>query len=162
MTNHWQALLAVGARLRGDRRGAAAMFVAAGLVSALGSAAFVVDLGNAMVARRSLQASTDAAALAGAADINCCTAQVGKALITARSFSAAAGNANASAKMVASITPGYPQLKCLASTGVSCTGPDSANAIVVRQQATVPMAFAKVFGISTLDIAAMPRRRLPT
>jgi len=143
MTNHWQALRAVGARLRGDRRGAAAMFVAAGLVTALGSAAFNVDLGNAMVARRSLQASTDAAALAG-----------GNANASA--------SASASAKMVASITPGYPQLKCLASTGVSCTGPDSANAIVVRQQATVPMAFAKVFGISTLDIAAMPRRRLPT
>lgn len=102
------------------------------------------------------------AALAGAADINCCTAQVGKALITARSFSAAAGNANASGRMTATVSAGYPRLRCLASTGVSCTGPDSANAIVVRQQATVPMAFAKVFGISTLDIAAMPRRRLPT
>jgi hypothetical protein len=49
---------------------------------------------------------------------------------------------------------GYPQLKCLTSTGVSCTGPDSANAIVVKQQATVPLIFGKLFGLSTKTLTA--------
>lgn len=54
---------------------------------------------------------------------------------------------------------GYPQLKCLTSTGVSCTGPDSANAIVVKQQATVPLIFGKVFGMSSTTITDCDRGR---
>lgn len=154
MINPFTPLLSTLGRLRRDKSGAAVMFVAAGLVTTLGSAAFVIDLGNATVARRALQASTDASALAGAADINCCKDAAGTAVATAQRFSAKPGGANASARMAVTIAPGFPQLKCLASTGVSCTGPDSANAIVVRQTATVPMNFAKVFGISTLDIVA--------
>ncbi len=49
---------------------------------------------------------------------------------------------------------GYPQLKCLTSTGVSCTGPDNANAIVVKQQATVPLVFGKLFGMTTTTLTA--------
>ena len=154
MMNLFKPLQSLLRKLRHDTSGAAVMFVAAGFVTTLGSAAFVIDLGNATVARHALQASTDAAALAGAAEINCCTAQPGKALVTARNYTAETGKLNATAKLSIT-TPSTIQLKCLASTGVSCTGPDSANAIVVRQQGTVPMNFAKVFGISTLDVSAV-------
>ena len=140
-------------RLRRDRRAVVAAFVAMTMVATLGTAAYVIDMGNVLLAHRQLQAATDAAALAGAAEINCCTAQPGKALQTARAFSAASGGSNASTRMTVAITSGYPFLRCLAITGVSCAGPDSANAIVVRQSATVQMIFARIIGIPTMDIA---------
>ena len=49
---------------------------------------------------------------------------------------------------------GYPQLKCSSSTGVSCTGADNANAIVVKQQAVVPMWFAQILGIPNMTVSA--------
>jgi hypothetical protein len=50
---------------------------------------------------------------------------------------------------------GYPQLKCFTTTGVSCTGPDSANGIVVVEQATVPLYFARIFGVTSWPISAI-------
>jgi len=38
-------------------------------------------------------------------------------------------------------------MKCLTSHGVSCSGPDSANAIEVKQQVVVPTFFAGLFGL---------------
>ncbi len=140
-------------RLRRERRAVVAAFVALTMVATIGSAAYVIDMGTVLVAHRQLQAATDAAALAGAADINCCTTQPGKALLTARAFSAASGGSNASARMTVAISSGYPYLRCVAATGVSCVGPDSANAIVVRQAATVPLTFARLIGIPSMNIA---------
>ena len=147
-------LLLLLRRLHGDRSGMAAAFLALTMVATVGTAAYVVDMGNVMVAHRQLQAATDAAALAGAADINCC-AQAGQAVRTARTFSAQNGSNNATTRMTVAIAPGYPILRCVAVTGVSCTGPDNANAIVVRQTATIPMIFARIVGIRTMDIAAI-------
>ncbi len=138
-------------RLAGDRRGAVAFLIAMSMTAILGFAALVVDLGNARLAKRTLQASTDAAALAGAAQINFVP---GTAIATATSFSSVTGGSNATARMTATMTSGYPRLVCLASTHVSCTGADHANAIVVRQQATVPMVFARLVGFPSVTIAA--------
>ena len=49
---------------------------------------------------------------------------------------------------------GYPKLKCLTSTGVSCGGTDSANAIVVSMQATIPLFFGGFVGQSSKTITA--------
>src|SRR5258706_11637731 len=52
---------------------------------------------------------------------------------------------------------GYPALRCFTSIGVSCggvTSPDNATAIVVKQQATVPLLFAPILGMSTTTISA--------
>jgi len=138
-------------RLARDRRGAVAFLVAISMTAILGFAAMVVDLGNARLAQRTLQASSDAAALAGAAQINFVP---GTAIATATSFSSVAGNANATARVTATMTSGYPKLVCLASTNVSCSGADKANAIVVRQEATVPMVFARLVGFPSVKIAA--------
>jgi hypothetical protein len=56
--------------------------------------------------------------------------------------------------VTATMLSGYPQLKCLTSTGVSCTGSDNANAIVVKQQAVVPMWFAQILGLHNMTITA--------
>jgi len=55
------------ARLRCDRRGAAAALIALSMAALTGTAAISVDLGSAYLARRQLQGIADAAALAAAA-----------------------------------------------------------------------------------------------
>ncbi len=139
---------------RRDRRGVTAMIVAFSMVGLVGFTGFVVDVGHVLAVQRQLQASTDAAALAGAQDINCCTGTPGKAITTATSYSSATGDMNAIPGITATMVSGYPVLKCLSSTGVSCTGSDSANAIVVRQQATVPLWFAQVLGVQPFTVSA--------
>lgn len=143
----------VGDTLRSTRGASVVIFVMA-MVVIVGSTAYVIDLGNVYNAHRVLQASTDAAALAGASEVNCCTTQPGKALATASNFSAVSGARNASARMTATMAPGYPQFRCLTTTAVDCTGSDSANAIVVKQNASVPMNFARILGISSMNISA--------
>src|ERR1700730_6617228 len=100
--------------------------------------------------QRSIQASTNLAALAAAQNINCCSSAPGKAKTTATSYTAL----NPVGRQTVTMASGYPQLKCLTTTGVSCGGPDSANAIVVKQQATVPLLLGGLFGKSTTVVSA--------
>ena len=139
-------------RFRRDRKGATVVVFMGTLLGMLGSAAMVIDVGNVYVARRALQSSTDSAALAGASEINCCSAQPGKALTTATAYSAASGQANASARWAVTMASGFPQFRCLATIGVPCGGSDSANAIVVSQSAVVPTYFAALFGLTTWTV----------
>ena len=141
-------------RFRTSERGATAIIVALMMTTIVGMVGFVIDVGHVMYVQRQLQAATDSAALAGAHDINCCTSG-GSAVTAANLYSAAVGDKNAiGGGVTATMVSGYPSLKCLASTGVSCTGSDSANAIVVKQQAVVPMWFAKILGINNMTITA--------
>lgn len=140
-------------RLHRDRRGAVAVMMAAGTLLFVGFGAAVVDIGYLFHIRRVLQTSADMAALAGAQDINCCAASPGRAVSTAVSYSGVNGNRNAVAGLDVSMPSGYPALRCLTSTGLPCTGPDAANAIVVKQQTDVPLFFAKIFGSSTIPVS---------
>jgi len=149
MSRVWSLL----GRLRHDRRGSVAVMLAGGLVLFVGLGAAVVDIGYLFHVRRVLQTSADMAALAGAQDINCCSSAPGQAISTAVSYSGVSGNRNAADGLDINIPSGYPVLRCLSSTGISCTGSDSANAIVVRQQTNVPLFFARIFGTSTLPIS---------
>lgn len=135
--------------VRRDRRGAIAVIFALTSVATVGMTAFVIDTGRLFVAQRELQAATDAAALAGAAAISS-----GNAMPTALSYSAVSGGENDDGQFSVSLANGYPAFKCLKGTGVPCDGKDKANAIVVRQEATIPMYFAGILGIRSLDIAA--------
>jgi Flp pilus assembly protein TadG len=139
-------------RMHRDRSGAVAVLVGVLIVVLAAFSAIVVDLGYLFYAQRTLQASADAAALAGAQDLNLGTG--GTAIATAIAYSGVTGNKNANANLTVTMASGYPQLKCFTSTGVSCSGPDSANAIVVVEQATVPLYFAKVLGINSWRISA--------
>lgn len=138
------------ARLGADRSGAAAMIFVGTLVVTMGMAAFVIDVGAVRVAQRELQASSDAAALAGASEI-----LSGNAMAQAASYSAGSGGANQVRSDGARISVGYPVLKCLAGTGVPCGGPANANAIAVRQQAVVPMIFGRILGLDHWEITAL-------
>ncbi len=127
-----------------DGRAAIAPIVALSMVVLAGVAALAVDIGRAFSVQRSLQFSSDAAALA-TLDINCCSTAPGTAITTANSYSAISGGRNASSQATVTMVSGYPQLKCLTSAGILCSWASiSANAIVVKQQATVPMYFAQI------------------
>jgi Flp pilus assembly protein TadG len=122
------------------------------LIALVSFSAIVVDLGYLFYAQRTLQSSADAAALAGAQNIN--LGSGGTAISTAISYSGVSGNKNANTNLTVTMATGYPLLKCFTTTGVSCSGPDSANAIVVVEQATVPLYFARVMGINSWQISA--------
>ncbi|MFZ0494087.1 MAG: pilus assembly protein TadG-related protein [Methylocella sp.] len=139
-------------RLRGDQSGVVVILAALTMVSVVGFTGFAVDVGNVYYAKSKLQAATDAAALAGAQSIN--AGSGGTTISTATSYSATAGQINASTKFPATMASGYPALKCLTSIGVSCSGPDSANAIEVKQNATVPLYFGEVLGLKAWQISA--------
>ncbi len=140
--------------IAGDRKAGVAVMASILLSSFVGVTGTVIDISHVIYAKKMLQTATDSAALAGAQDINSATLPAGTAITTATTYSATSGNKNAQAHYAASMASGYPQLKCLTSTGVSCTGSDSANAIVVKQTAEVPLYFASLFGFSVKSITA--------
>jgi Flp pilus assembly protein TadG len=137
----------------GKRRGQVIIMFAAALVALLGTLGLVIDVGRLYYSYRALQASTDAAALAGAAALPNSTASA-----QAAAYSSVSGGWNASSRLPGvTMAPGYPMVKCLtavASQGVPCAAPTNANALVVRQQIRVPMTFAGVVGVRPITLTA--------
>jgi Flp pilus assembly protein TadG len=137
-----------------DQRGQVLPWVAFMMVLFVGIGAFVLDIGHAFMSYRQLQAATDAAALAGARDIYDSTA-----ISTAETFAATTGGSNYySTLQNVSMVPGWPKLECLttvANMGILCEGPNAANAIQVKEQATVPTFFARIFGINQMTVSAV-------
>ncbi|MCI0466712.1 MAG: hypothetical protein L0Y57_06865 [Beijerinckiaceae bacterium] len=137
-------------RLRRDRRGSVGLMLAASAFAIFSLGGLITQEAMLFRVQRAVQASTNLAALAGAQDINCCSSTPGKANTTAASYTAL----NPVSGQTLNMATGYPQLKCLTSTGVSCAGPDSANAIVVKQEAAVPLLFGSLFGKSSATVSA--------
>ena len=131
------------------RSGTVAIMTAGVITGVAGLTALSVDIGNIARAQQQLQSTADLAAMAGAANIT-----AGTGVATANAYSAAVSDKNADSGMTVTMASGYPLLKCFTSTGVSCSGSSSANAIVVKQQATVPLYFAPIFGINSAQISA--------
>jgi len=136
-----------------DQSGQVIPWVVLAMVMLLSMAAFVIDIGNAFVCYRELQASTDAAALAGAEVL-----PASNAAATAIAYSSVAGNKNAQGNLTnVAMVSGYPLLKCLTSLkniGMACVSPASANAIQVKQTAQVPTIFAGIFGFKNFTLTA--------
>ncbi len=119
-----------------------------------GMAGLTVDLGRAYVAYRELQASTDAAALAGAYALTTATTTTAADTIV-HQYGSETGQANASNNLpAAKLTTSY---SCItdntAMVPVPCTAyPTKMNVIQVMQTSTVPMYFIKtlsLFGINS-------------
>ena len=138
-------------RLINNQVGAVAVWMALLIPLTLGVAGLVVDIGYAYVCQRELQASTDAAALAAAAQLP----TPAYAITAGTNFSAAPGKLNAYPNLskplaitntTAVVTPG-----CVTITGLpQCGGDIAANAVQVNQSTTIPTFFIKamtVFGI---------------
>ena len=141
-------------RVLGDKSGVASVVGAVGIVLLLGFAAVSVDAGYVFSAWNQLQASTEAAALAGAKDIGV----GGTPIATATSYSSvSSSDKNYIAGVTTTMAAGYPALACF-KYGPACTTnqtPATAvNGIQVKQTATVPLYFARVLGISSVNITA--------
>jgi hypothetical protein len=114
------------------------------LVVLLGFAALVIDVGYAYYAHRSLQASADAAALAGAQELP----DASQAEVVAREYSSSAGNKNEQDD-ISDVTTTV-STKCINSI----PGCDPVNAVVVLEKAPTKTFFAGLLGIDTFKITA--------
>jgi hypothetical protein len=117
---------------------------------------FVIDTGRLYVSYTQLQASTEAAALAGAQSLP----SGPNAVAAATAYSSVSGDANAYANLPGvSIVSANTKAECLTSLknqGLACsTATGTYNAIQVQQIATVPMSFANFFGQKSLTIGAV-------
>ncbi len=129
-------------RRSSDESGQVVILAAISLAVMLGMAALTIDVGFAYYTQRSLQASADAAALAGAQEmpIN------GPIEAVARAYSASPGGKNARENVPGVVTD--VETKCTPSVG-PC---DPVNTIVVTQTATVSTRFAGVLGLDSFTV----------
>ncbi len=136
-----------------DQSGQTLPIVTIMLVMLLALSGFVIDTGRCLAARRDLQASTDAAALAGGSVL-----PSSSAVSVATQYSAVSGNLNAQASLPGvAMVSGYPKIVCLdtlTSEGLACSSPANGNAIQVKQQIVLPMTLLKLIGISSVTLGA--------
>src|SRR5688572_3777688 len=126
----------------GGERGQTLPLLALVLLVMLGAAAIVVDLGRAYVVQRSLQSSTDAAALAAAQELP----NPDDAIATAEAYGGEAGAKNEHAQ--------FPPVTTTATTECRVGKPCSpVNSVVVNETARVPTGFAKLFGLDFFDVS---------
>jgi hypothetical protein len=129
----------VGSR---NESGQVLVFVAILLAAVIGLSAFVIDLGYAYYAQRSLQASADAAALAGAQELPDPAASVS----VARQFGTGTTGRNGSGKI--GKVDEVVSTRCL----VSVPGCNPVNAVSVQETAHVDTFLVRFFGINTLNV----------
>ena len=148
-----------------------AVFLFAFLLGGLG--ALVVDVGRGVVAQRLLQASADAAAMAGAQSMGASIAPVQSTIVSqACKFGGQTGggncsttglNANSSLIPSAQMASGYPSVYCsttLSSAGLPCStitttgGAVSGNTVKVVETEALPTWFGAMVGIPKLNLTA--------
>ena len=125
----------------GRDSGQVIVFTVVALIAFAAMAAFVVDVGYAYFTQRSLQASADAAALAGAQQLPDSSA----ATSTATQFGTGKSAKNAITRATVSETI---TTKCL----TTIPGCNPVNAVVVDETAHVNSFFAQLVGLSKYDV----------
>src|ERR1022692_3365158 len=128
------------------RRGQVLIFMALTMTVLFGITGLTYDFGMVYRDQDILNASTSAAALAGAEAMGQAGATSTSTNAVITTYSSASGDENYSSFLSgASMVSGYPKLLCLTTVtnvfGVQCYGPSSSNAVQVAQQATVPLYF---------------------
>jgi len=131
-------------RRRSGEDGQTIVLAVIAMVALLALAAFAIDVGYVYYAHRSLQASADAAALAGAQKLP----DAGEAKATAQEFGTSPVGKN-QLKNIGSVSETITT-KCL----TSLPGCDPANAVVAEESAEVPTFFSRVLGITSFAIKA--------
>jgi hypothetical protein len=125
-------------------RGQAIVVVVLFLAVLLGMAAMVLDVGYAYYTHRSLQASADAAALAGAMELP----DPARAQTIAREYGSSTGGKN-QRDNISDVTTSV-STKCIQSV----PGCDPVNAVTVEERAVVDTMFAKVLGVDHFTVRA--------
>ena len=144
---------------RRGRRGQTLILLTMWLPLFFGMAALVIDFGFIYFRQSELNASTQAAALAGAAAMSAPGATTASTAAAVNSYSSATGDQNAFANLSGvTMMSGYPKFKCLNTLttvfGTQCYGPSGSNAIVVAQHVQVPMLFFPLFGGNSTVLSA--------
>lgn len=144
---------------RHGRRGQALIFATLTMPVFIALTGVVIDFGNIYRAQGVLNASTQAAALAGANAMAASGATTTTVTSAVTTYSSQTGQENVSSLLSnASLVSGYPALSCISSVntalGLSCYGPSSSNVIVVKQQASVPLLFLRWFGAGTVKLTS--------
>lgn len=111
------------------------------LVVLLGCSAIVADVGYAYYVKRSMQASADAAALAGAQDLP----NAALAVTNAKKYTGVVASKNAAANV-----PGVTATVTTKCVSIAPCNP--VNAIVVDQSTSVATKFARVLGINSFAV----------
>jgi Flp pilus assembly protein TadG len=135
-----------------DERGQIVPMMMAGLLMAMfGLTAISVDLGNVYLTFQRLQASTNAAALAGAQALPNLTATT-----QATQYSSSTGNLNAFTNLPNVTT--VSTIKCLTTLtneGLPCYAPGNGNAVQVTQSTSVKLYFASLLGAPPVPLTTM-------
>jgi Flp pilus assembly protein TadG len=130
-------------RATSDEHGQAIVFVVVAMIALIAVVGLVTDIGYAFRTQRALQASADAAALAGAQNLPSPTL----ASATAQQFGASPSGKN----VISNISVNEQvQTSCVATI----PGCSPVNAISVTEAATVPTLFAKILGFNSFQVHA--------
>jgi Flp pilus assembly protein TadG len=125
---------------REGERGQAIVLIVLAFTVILGLAGLVIDIGTAYYAQRRVQATADAAALAGAVNLpDGTTAAAVAAQYGANGKNAAANVPNVTENIYAKCVTSFP-------------GCNPTNALVVTETAHVSTSFLRIFNINTVDV----------
>jgi Flp pilus assembly protein TadG len=143
-----------------DEGGQTLPLIAVFIVMLIVFAGMVIDLGNAYRVQQALQASTDAAAAAGAGQLTMTyPPDTTTATKQALAFDSSTGGKNP-------IT-GVPPASVTVSVGTACNGSNSklpcnnANTVTVTQNAAVPTFFLRVLGYNSINVSATAKACSP-
>jgi len=128
-------------RLRRQESGQVIVLLALSMVALIAICGLVIDVGRVYYAHRALQASADAAALAGGQELP----DPSLAAVRAREYGTDGKNPLNEVEAVETVTT-----RCIASIG----GCNPVNSVVVEETANVPTVFLRVMGVDTFRIRA--------
>ncbi len=131
----WNGITRAARRLRGDRRGAVAVFLAFAIVPMIGFVGIATDTGRGYLVKSRLSSALDSAALAGALVIS-------------------EKNRNADIQMYfdANFPPGYMDATI---KGPKIKVKKRAQTVTLTASATIPTTFMRLFGYETITVNAM-------
>jgi Flp pilus assembly protein TadG len=139
-----------------DQRGQVLPWMALLMILFLGFAGLSMDLGQAYVAQRELQASSDAAALAGGYAMTVANETTAQVQSYAARYGSASSCSYSGSCPGANVNPGLPSatisvsLSCnsfATAMGVPCSGPGSSNAIQVVETTKLQTPFIHVLNM---------------
>lgn len=115
----------------------------------LGVAGLCIDLGHAYIVQRELQASTDAAALAGGYALAIPSETTAEVTAAAKSFSSLTGDSNANSGLPGvTFSDSFKCLQTLVNENITCTGaPTGYNAYQVTQTSTISTFFIQALNV---------------
>jgi hypothetical protein len=157
-------------RFHKEQHGQMLIMSAIALMLLLAVASLAVDFAQVYLGYHQLKMSTDAAAMAGAENLSTLSPTYATVQNTALLYSSVntTGNTNIfnNLRNVA-MASGYPLPECLttlanAPWGIACVSLSgapkgsggTANAVQVKQQATIPLSFAGLFGMGSVTVTA--------